>query len=134
MLTLLAIKKTLKKLWVWLRHNWYIPAIIVYTLLLWILLRKKEAAYKVLEVRNKSYKEQIDAINEAYDIEIQERNKIIEKYNDLIDKLEKQYAEDRKELNDKKKKEVKKIVEEYHDKPDELAKIMADKYGFEYVE
>jgi hypothetical protein len=134
MLTLLAVKKTLNKSWVWLKHNWYIPAVIIYTLLLWIVLRKKEAAYKVLEVRNNSYKEQIDAINNAYDIEIKERNKIIEKYNDLIDKLEKQYAEDRKILNDKKKKEVKKLIEEYHNKPEELAKIMADKYGFEYVE
>ena len=123
-----------KKVWAWLKHNWKVPLVIIYTLILWLLFRKKDAAYEVLETRNQSYKEQIDAINEAYDIEIQERNKIIEKYNDLIDKLEKQYAEDRKELNDKKKKEVKKIVEEYHDKPDELAKIMADKYGFEYVE
>ena len=133
MLTLLAIKKIFKKIWIWLKHNWYIPAVIIYTLLLWMVFRKKEAAYKVLEVRNESYKAQIDAINKAYDIEIEERNKIIEKYNDLIDKLEKQYEEDKKELNDKKKKEVKKIVEKYHNKPGELAKIMADKYGFEYV-
>ena len=94
MLTMLAIKKILKKLWVWLKHNWYIPAVIIYTLLLWILFRQKEAAYKVLEVRNNSYKEQIDAINNAYDIEIKERNKIIEKYNDLIDKLEKLFFSD----------------------------------------
>ena len=49
MLTWMAVKKFLKKVWVWLRHNWYAPFLVVYTIALWIFFRRKDAAYKVLE-------------------------------------------------------------------------------------
>ncbi len=58
MLTWMAVTKFLKKVWVWLRHNWYAPFLVMYTIALWIFFRRKDAAYKVLETRNQSYKEQ----------------------------------------------------------------------------
>ena len=134
MLTWLVVKKTLKKTWTWIRHYWYVPAVVVYTVFLWVIMRRKDAAYKVLETRNDSYKAQIEAINNSHKEEIEKRTKIIEKYNDIIKELEKKYKEDRLDLNNKKKKEVKEKVEKYHDKPDELAKLLADKYGFQYME
>mgnify|MGYP003124911012 CR=1 FL=1 len=53
MLTLLAIKSALKKTWIWLKHNWYVPAVIVYTLVLWFLFRDKTKALEVLQIRSK---------------------------------------------------------------------------------
>jgi len=47
-LTWLTTKAFLKKAWTWLKHNWYVPAILIYTLLLWILFRRKDEALKVL--------------------------------------------------------------------------------------
>ena len=38
------------------------------------------------------------------------------------------------ELDRKKRKEIKNLVEEYDEKPDELAKLLAERYGLEYVE
>tara|TARA_R110002110_G_scaffold63755_1_gene176914 strand:- start:260 stop:676 length:417 start_codon:yes stop_codon:yes gene_type:complete len=132
--TLLAIKSFFKKAWVWLKHNWKVPLIILYTLALWLLFRRKDAAFLVLEERNKSYKAQIDVINQSHKEELEKRNKVIEKYNDLVSQLEDQYAADNKELDEAKKKEIKDIVEKHHDNPNALAQMLAEKYGLVYVE
>jgi len=131
---MLKIKYVLKKIWVWLKHNWKAPLVIVAVLFTWLVLRKRHNAEKIIEIREESYKAQIDAINEAHAEEITERNKIIKKYTMILDKIEKQYEKEKLELDKKKRKEVKEIVEMYHDKPEELAKRFADRFNFEYVE
>tara|TARA_B100000700_G_scaffold207534_1_gene228040 strand:- start:6518 stop:6949 length:432 start_codon:yes stop_codon:yes gene_type:complete len=134
MLDFLKIKTFFKKIWVWLKHNWKVPLVILYTLVLWIFFRRKDAAYRVLEERNTSYKKQIAAINEIHDEEINKRNEILEKYNTILKELEEQYLKESLELDKKKKKEIKKLVEKYNEKPDELAKLLAERYNLEYVE
>ena len=134
MITFLTLKTVLKKAWVWIKHNWHVPAVLIYTLVLWIIFRRKDTAFAVLEERNKSYKDQIDVINKSHEEELEKRNKVIEKYNDLITKIEEKYSADRQELDNKKRKEVKDLVEKYHDDPDALAKLIAEKYGLNYVE
>tara|TARA_R110000824_G_C15036654_1_gene659946 strand:+ start:387 stop:788 length:402 start_codon:yes stop_codon:yes gene_type:complete len=133
-MTFLAVKTFLKKAWVWLKHNWYVPAVIIYTVVLYFLFNKKSRALEVLEVRSKSYKKQIEAINTIHEEEIKKKDKILENYGKILSELEKKYAEDNLELDRKKKEEVKKLVEEYNEKPKELARLLAEKYGLEYVE
>jgi hypothetical protein len=133
-MTWLVVKKALKKTWVWLRHNWYVPAVLIYTMVLWIFFRRKDKAHDVLKVRTESYKKQIDAINEIHKEEVEKRDKILEKYGIILKDLEEQYEKDSLELDEKKKKEVKDLVEKYNEQPDELAKLLAEKYGLEYVE
>ena len=101
-LTLLAIKTFCKKAWVWLKHNWKVPLVIIYTIALWLLFRRKEAAYSVLEERNNSYKKQIDAINEIHQEEIDKRNRILENYNEILRDLEEQYERDSFRIRQKK--------------------------------
>ena len=134
MLTLLTLKSTLKKTWTWLRHNWYVPAVIVYTLALWILFRNKTKALDVLEIRSKSYESQIKTIEEAHKKEIEARDQILKNYDNVLTQLEKDYEEKNMKLDTKKKKEIKKIVKEFNDRPDDLAKILAERYGIDYVE
>ena len=134
MLTLLTLKSTLKKTWTWLRHNWYVPAVIVYTLVLWFLFKNKAGALKVLEIRSKSYENQIKTIEEAHKKEIEARDQILKNYDNVLTQLEKDYEEKNMKLDTKKKKEIKKIVKEINDRPDDLAKILAERYGIDYVE
>ena len=134
MLTLLALKSTLKKTWTWLRHNWYVPAVVVYTLVLWFLFRNKTKALEVLEIRSKSYENQIKTIEEAHKKEIEARDKILKNYDNVLTQLEKDYEEKNMKLDIKKKKEIKKIVKQFNDRPDDLAKILAERYGLNYVE
>ena len=134
MLTLLTLKSTLKKTWTWLKHNWYVPAVIVYTLVLWFLFRNKTKALDVLEIRSKSYENQIKTIEEAHKKEIEARDQILKNYDNVLTQLEKDYEEKNMKLDIKKKKEIKKIVKEFNDRPDDLAKILAERYGIDYVE
>ena len=134
MLTLLATKSALKKTWTWLRHNWYVPAVIIYTLVLWFLFRDKTKALEVLEIRSKSYEDQIKTVEEAHKKEIEARDKILKNYDNVLTQLEKDYEEKNMKLDTKKKKEIKKIVKEFNDRPDDLAKILAERYGLNYVE
>ena len=134
MLTLLTLKSTLKKTWTWLRHNWYVPAVVIYTLVLWFLFKNKAGALKVLEIRSKSYESQIKTIEEAHKKEIEARDQILKNYDNVLTQLEKDYEEKNMKLDIKKKKEIKKIVKEFNDRPDDLAKILAERYGIDYVE
>ena len=134
MLTLLTLKSTLKKTWTWLRHNWYVPAVIIYTLVLWFLFKNKAGALKVLEIRSKSYESQIKTIENAHKKEIEARDQILKNYDNVLTQLEKDYEEKNMKLDTKKKKEIKKIVKEFNDRPDDLAKILAERYGIDYVE
>jgi adenylate kinase family enzyme len=130
----LTIKTFLKKCWVWLKHNWKAPLIVVYTIVLWVFFRRKDDAMKVLETRTESYKKQIDAINDIHERETKKKDKILENYGKILTDLEKKYKEDNLELDKEEKKEIKNLVEKYDEKPAELAKLLAEKYGLEYVE
>ena len=134
MLTWLTIKKILKRIWAWLKHYWYAPAVVLYTIILWFLFRRREGAQEVLEIRNESYQKQIDAINEAHRKELEKRDQILEKYGDLSNRLEEKYAEEEEELDNQKKKRLKEIIEKHYNNPDELARLLAEEYGLEYVE
>ena len=134
MITLWTIKKVCKKTGVWVKHNWYVPAVLIYTLFLWIVLRKKNEAAALLEIRDSSYKAQIETINKAHKEEIEKRDKILKNYAVIIKELEEKFKESQQKLDNKKKKEVKKIVKDFQDDPDGLAKMLAEKYGIEYME
>ena len=134
MLTWLATKASLKKIWVWLKHNWYVPAVVIYTLILWIFFRRKDKAFNVLKIRSKSYEKQINAINEIHKEEIEKRDAIIEKYKNVLEAIEKDYTEKKKELEANKMKEIKELVEENIDNPGNLAKLISERYGITYIE
>mgnify|MGYP007073294035 CR=1 FL=1 len=93
MLTLSTAKVTLKKAWVWLKHNWYVPAVIIYTLALWLLFRNKSQALEVLQIRSESYEDQIRVIENAHKKEIEKRDQILQKYDDILNQLEKDYKD-----------------------------------------
>jgi len=129
----LTIKTNLKKVWTWTKHNWYVPVVIVYTLVLWFVFRRKEGAYAVLEARNESYRKQLDVINESHRKELEKRDEILKKYNEVMDQIEKDYAEKNEDLTTKKRNDVKDLVEKHHEDPDALARLLAEKYGLTYL-
>ena len=132
-MTLLDFKTIVKKVWVWLKHNWYVPAVIAYTLVLWLLFRNKTEAMDILELRANSYRDQIRVIEDAHKKELKKRDDILAKYHNILEVLEKDYEERSLVLDKKKKKEIKRIVEEYNERPADLAKILAEQYGLDYV-
>jgi len=133
MIIWLATKTFLKKAWAWFKKSCTTPVVVIFTLVLWFVFQRKDAAHEVLEARDASYKAQIKAINDAHEAEISKRNEVVKKYTEIISDLEKTHVANKLTLETKKKKEIKKIVEEYKDDPAGLAKAMSEKFGLLYT-
>ena len=129
-----AVLLFIKKAYLWFKHYWYIPAVLAYTLLMWVVLRRDvTATLGVLELTKDSYKKQVDVLNKVHQEEIAKRDKIIKEYNEIISKLETDYQDNIRSLDKNKKKRVKDLVENYHENPDELSRMLSEVFGIHYV-
>jgi len=133
MIEWLVITAFLKKVWVVVKHYWYVPVVIIYTLTLWFIFKKKEAALQILEARAESFEKQIKAIDNIHAEEIEARDKIAKKYTETIELIEEKYAKTKEELTEKKKKRVKEILEKHHSNAASLAFLLGKEFGIEYV-
>ena len=119
-----------KKAWVWIKNYWYIPAVLVYTISIWLFFRKSNKNLtKMLQISKESYQKEISAINEAREKEAEEKEKILLAYQETLKKLEKEHNVKVEDLSSKKKKEIKNLVEENKENPDALAKVMKELFG-----
>jgi hypothetical protein len=125
---------TLKKIWLWIKAYWYIPAIIFAIGISIIFLRKSpKSLIDILSKRREIYGKEVEAINKIHKEEIEDRDKAIKTYHKTIKAIEEKHSKDTKVLDEKKKKEILKIVKETHNNPDLLSKKLADQMGFEVV-
>ena len=107
----------------------------LWTIVVWIFSRKNaEVALEVLDVKKQSYEKQIAFLKQAHKKELSEKDKLVIKYHDTIEKLEKEFSQKEKELTEKEKKLVKEIIEESKDNPDEVKRKVEDLFGFDYVD
>jgi len=120
----------LKKAWVWLRHYWYIPALVIYTLVLWAFFRRSNNnLLKVLSITKDSYEKEIQVIKSTHEKELQKREEIVFLYQETLKKLETEFSIKTKDLSIKKQKEIKKLVEENKEDPSNLAEEMKKLFG-----
>ena len=133
MIQWLTIKALLKKLWVALKHYWYVPLVIIYTLALWFIFNRKEAAYKILEARSESFDKQMKVIDEIHAEERSAKEDVAKKYTETIELIEEKYAKTKEELTDKKKKRVKEILDKHHRNSISMAFLLGKEFGIEYV-
>ena len=133
----LLFKNRVKRAWLWLKHHWYIPLIIMGFVIAFLifLVSKNSMAMgllsDLLENARKSHRDEVDKLNEIHARATSDRARILDEYNKNIDKLEKEYAERDEDLDEKKKKEIKRLVEKGYNNPDVLARELARLYGFE---
>jgi len=114
-----------KKAWVWIKHYWYIPAVLIYTIVLWIIFRRSNAnVLKVLDITKESYQKEIEVIKTAHEKELQQREEIVLVYQETLKNLEKEHTIKVDELSKKKKKEIQNLVSEHKDDPSVLAEEM----------
>ena len=134
-MTWTAFKLAAKKVWVWTKNYWHIPALLIYTLVMWIMFRRDSAVIlQVLNNARNSYESQIKVLSDTHEKEIQKRDEILKRYQETIEKLEEDRKRKNEELLNKEKKLVKELAEKYHSDPEAYAREIADKFGFEYVE
>ncbi len=114
---------------------WKIIVGIVYAIGVWVFFKgRADKVKEVLKVKEDSHKNQIDALNDSHAEEIALRDEALDKYHEIIAKIEKEYEGKKENLSEKKKEEVKKLVEENSDNPSNLAKLISDKFGIIHIE
>ncbi len=132
-MTWVAAKLFFKKAWIWIKTYWYIPAVLIYTIVLWVLFRRNgAAALEVLKTSKESYEAQIKAMEEAHAREIEARDKALAQYETIIAAIEEEYAANREILGREKRKKIKEYIDKYGEDPEELARIIEEKFGIEF--
>ena len=131
-MTWLAVKLFLNKAWVWCKHNWKIVALLIYTILLYLLFSKNTRnAKKMLEEARKAHKAEVDALNNAHAEAIRKRNDSIKEYQDTLKIIENKLKAQSEVITKKQKERVKEIVSEAKEDPDKLAQLIKEEFGFE---
>tara|TARA_R110002110_G_scaffold269882_3_gene485570 strand:+ start:1458 stop:1838 length:381 start_codon:yes stop_codon:yes gene_type:complete len=114
-----------KKIWIWLKHYWYVPILLV--LLLFSVLfgwKRNQALLDMLEASSESYKKQLETINKAHKKEIDTRDDLISEYQTTINSLEEEYEFKFGDLKKEKQKEVEEMVKIHKKNPTVLADEM----------
>ena len=133
MIKWLAVKAFLKKAWIVIKHYWYVPFVILYTLALWFLFNKREAAFQILEARAESFEKQIKAVDDIHAEEVEERDELAKKYTKTIELIEDRYATTKEELTDKKRQRVKEILGRHYRNSASMAFLLGQEFGIKYI-
>ena len=121
--------------WIWLRENWKIPFLVVWSIIIWALSRKNaEAALDVLEAKKESYDKQIITLKENHKKELTKRDLLVKQYHETIERLEKKYAEKNVILTKKNKQRVKQVVEEMEGDSDAVQKKIEELFNFSDID
>jgi predicted nuclease with TOPRIM domain len=122
----------LTKIWVWLKHYWYVPLIVIGIILSTMFMFKNQSAYKLLLQVQENYKKQISELQRLWDEEKKKKEELQKQYELTMQLIEMKYKEDQRVLDMAEKKRVKDLVSKYQDNPEELSKQLAEAYGIKY--
>ena len=134
-MTWLAVTQAFEKSWTWLKENWKVPAIIVYTIVIGVLFRRNSEALKeALDAKKKSYEEQVAVLRRTHNQEILKRDGLIEEYEKIVEKLNKDFEQKNRALKEEEKEEIKEILIKSKKNPEIVKEKIRDLFGFNYVE
>jgi hypothetical protein len=121
----------IKLTWIWLRENWKVPLIVVWSIIVWALSRKNaQAAMDVLEARKESYEKQIVQLKENHKRELSERDHNIKEYHKTLEEIEEKYSDKNVKITKANKKRVKEIVQNSKGNPDAVKQKIEELFDF----
>ena len=121
----------IKVFWEWVKTNWKLVCLSLWTVLVWFLSRRSsQAALDAMKANKISYESRIKSLKEQHALEIEKREKLNLKYEETIVKIEEKYKKKEQELTKKEKKQVKEIIKEANDDPDQVSKKIEELFGF----
>ena len=125
----------LRKTWVWLKHHWYVPVLIILVILfISPTYGIKSKFFDLLMDTRKRYKQEIDTINKNNAENQEKKNEIIKKHQETMGKIEEDFNVKIGELTKEKQDEVAALVARHKEKPDEMAKEIARLLGANHIE
>jgi len=125
-----------KKVWVWVKHHWYIPVILI--LLLIAVLSGRSARMRVFDLMSKQreqYKKEVEVVVKANEAKAEKQKSLFEEQQKLEKKIEEDFDIKLESLEKSKKEEIAKLVKEHehNDNSEELAKLVAETLRAKYV-
>ena len=121
--------------WDFIKKYWQVFAGAVYAICVWVYFKGKVDNIKeVLEVEEDTHQKEIDTLNNSHAEEIALRDEALDKYQQIIAKIEKKYEERKEELSDEKRAEVNKLVSKYKEDPATLSRLLSERFGITHVE
>ena len=125
---------SLRKAWVWLKHHWYVPVLIILVILfISPTYGIKNKFFDLLMDTRRRYKQEIDTINKNNAENEEKKNEIIKKHQEAMDKIEEDFDIKIDELTKEKQGEVAALVARHKEKPDEMAKEIARLLGANHI-
>jgi predicted transcriptional regulator len=123
-----------KKAWIWLKHHWYVPVLIILVILfISPTYGLKNKFFDLLMDTRKRYQQEIDTINKNNAENQEKKNEIVKKHKEALDKIEKDFNVKIDELTKEKQDEVAALVARHKEKPDEMAKEIARLLGANHI-
>lgn len=119
-----------QKAWVWIKNYWYVPALLVYTIVLWAFFRKRSSdLVKLFDITKESYEGQIKALEKSHKEELEKRNQLIATYQTTLKTIEAEHNIRLKDLDKERKREIEKLTKDFNKNPDALAEEMRKLFG-----
>ena len=120
----------IKLAWIWLKQNWKIPFLVIWSIVVWMVSRNNaEAALDVLAAKKESYDKQVITLKENHKKELSKRDKIVKQYHETIKNLEEKYAEKSAILTKKNREKIKQVVEEMEGDSDAVEKRIEELFN-----
>ena len=115
-----------KKAWIWIKHYWYWPVIIV--LFLFSMLSGSNIKNKLFELlfkQRENYEKELQIIKETSEEADKKKTGIFKEHKEELEKIEKEHDVKIEELEKEKREELATTIEENKDKPEKLAEEIA---------
>jgi hypothetical protein len=130
----LVAKVWASKAWAFIKEHWQIFVGATYAIAVWVYFKAQAGKVKeVLRLKEDTHQKEIEALNGAHSHELALRDDALDKYHEIIAKIEKDYENKKEELSDKKREEVKKLVAENSEDPSNLSKLLAERFGISHI-
>ena len=132
-MTWALFKISCKKAYIWLKHNWKVPAIALWTLVVYFLSRDNTSAMKdVLEAKKESHKKEVEALNRLHREEVLKMKDLHDKYQETIRELQQSFELQNQTLKEEQLEHVKKIVIKTKGNPDEIKAKIENEFGIKF--
>lgn len=126
----LKVVKYFKLAAVWCRQHWRWLVLFASFLVFYLLGRRHAKGLKMqAELAKEFYKKEKEAIQKAYEFEIEERDKANKRYSEAVAKIEEEYEKNKQELTRSKKEQIKKMVNKAKSDPNEVDRILEQELG-----
>ena len=115
-----------KKTWIWLKHYWYWPVIIVLLLVSVVSGRASRGKlFGMLSKQKENYEKEIQIVKEASEKASKEKSTVIEEYVKEVKKIEQDHDVRIEDLEEEKQKELEVTIKNNKNNPDKLAEQVA---------